>query len=81
MSSNNKYEKNIKEKGEKQLKLKIINNIENEQKEIIDEKLIEEKKKKMLSIKKFIRELSIKLANIHINSKDFAKDKILSFAG
>ena len=49
--------------------------------EIIDEKLLEEKKKKMLSIKRFIRELSIKLANIHLTSKNFAKDKLLLFAG
>ena len=35
----------------------------------------------MISIKKFIRELSIKLSNIHLNSKNFAKDKILLFAG
>ena len=53
---------------------------ENE-KNIIDEKLLEEKRIKSLSIKRFIRELSIRLSNMHLSSKNFAKDKLSLFAG
>ena len=35
----------------------------------------------MVSIKTFIRVLSINLAHIHFSSKEFAKDKLLLFAG
>ena len=49
--------------------------------EVVDEKELEEKRKKMSSIRKFIRELSVRLANIHLSSKNFAKNKIFLFAG
>ena len=75
-SSSGSNKSNLEKKNKKE----NIKELKNEKKEV-DEKKLEEKRKKMLSIKKFVRELSIKLTNIHLNSKNFAKDKILLFAG
>ena len=80
-SSSEKPKKEEKQIVKKEKNNAIIKKKVEKKEEIIDEKLLEEKKKKMLSIKRFIRELSIKLANIHLTSKNFAKDKLLLFAG
>ena len=73
------------EKNRKDKKESFKNEIKDE--EIMKEKEIENKiyfkkeKEGIILGKKNIRELAIKLANIHIFSKEFAKDKIHSFAG
>ena len=79
-SSSSNSSKSNKKEEKKEISL-MDNNEEEKKEEVVDEKVLEEKRKKMSTIRKFIRELSIKLTNIHFNSKIFAKDKIMSFAG
>ena len=82
--SSSSNSKKSKKDDKNNIKKEIVNKdeiLKKDNEKIVDEKLLEEKKKKMLSIKKFIRELSIRLSNIHLSSKNFAKDKILLFAG